>query len=298
MKPTKQLISVVITITLFGVLSAFLFIQGCNNSTALADKETNHEHLEGNQATFNYEELEKDVENSLTAVDKQTIQVIKNKLEDKTDKNLVGTYQEIADFYKEKNQEILAARYFALAAKTKKDDASLWSKAGKSFYNATELVTDSNSRAFFTTQSIEALQKTLELNPNDLDAKADLAANYIEGQNAVMLGVGLLKEIEQVDSTHKRALLYLGVLSMRSQQFDKAISRFKKLTQIPNNDNDPDFPYYHRYLGQAYQSSGNNAEALNSYLAYRQLLIKENANQALIKEADDLVNLVKPQNLK
>jgi tetratricopeptide (TPR) repeat protein len=102
-----------------------------------------------------------------------------------------------------------------------------------------------------------------------------------------MMGVGLLKEVLQQDPDNRKALNYIGLFSMQSAQYDKAIERFEHLVKL-GPDNDPDYPFYYRSLGQAYAAAGKKNEALGAYKKYKSLVKDENLKQ----EADKLINTV------
>lgn len=75
-----------------------------------------------------------------------------------------------------------------------------------------------------------------ENQPNDLHSKGQLALIYIYHDRAVMPGVLQLKEILSRDSTNELALYQLGLLSVQSGQYEKALARFEKLVSLhPSN---------------------------------------------------------------
>jgi cytochrome c-type biogenesis protein CcmH/NrfG len=77
-----------------------------------------------------------------------------------------------------------------------------------------------------------------------------------ESQTELMRPALLLKEVITVDSNNLDALYYLGKLSIETNQFEKAIERFKKLVSLqPQN---PDF-YFE--LSQIYALMGNKEES-------------------------------------
>jgi cytochrome c-type biogenesis protein CcmH/NrfG len=105
-----------------------------------------------------------------------------------------------------------------------------------------------------------------------------------------MQGVGMLKKVEQVEPNNRRMLLYLGILSMQSGQTDKAVDRFEKLTKLPA-DGDKSYPYYFRYLGQAYMATNQPEKALSAFQEYKKY-ISALGDKALIQEADQLISSV------
>ncbi|MEY3397981.1 MAG: hypothetical protein RL220_575 [Bacteroidota bacterium] len=73
-----------------------------------------------------------------------------------------------------------------------------------------------------------------------------------DGMQAAMM----LREIVQTDSLNADAHFWLGVLSVRSGQIDKAISRYEKVISI-----DPNYLNAYIDLGGIYMEQGNFAKA-------------------------------------
>ncbi|MES2617121.1 MAG: hypothetical protein V4613_04535, partial [Bacteroidota bacterium] len=84
------------------------------------------------------------------------------------------------------------------------------------------------------------LEKSLEINPNNSAAKINLAictknvydveppANTMD----LMKPAKLLLEVNRAEPDNVDALYYLGKLAIETQQFEKAIERFKKLVSL------------------------------------------------------------------
>jgi tetratricopeptide (TPR) repeat protein len=157
---------------------------------------------------------------------------------------------------------------------------SSWTRAGQFFQEAQKKTKDSLAKAFAVSKALKAFQKALDKNPDNLDAKAGLALTYIEGKQQVMKGVGLLKEVVKVNPRHKKALFYLGMLSIRSGQYKKARERFQKLVEIQ-----PKNPFNHLYLGNVEEQLNNKDAALKEYQKYKKLVnqpsLKANATEKI-----------------
>ena len=70
--------------------------------------------------------------------------------------------------------------------------------------------------------------KVLAINPDNLDAKTDLGICYAEGTTTPMQGIMLLREVVE-KNPGANAQFNLGILSVRSGQYDKALERFSKV---------------------------------------------------------------------
>lgn len=183
----------------------------------------------------------------------------------------------------------LVAGYFYEKLALRTNTEEYWQKAGNSFFEIQDRVNDSSIQATLTSHSILAFNKVIELNPNNLDAKADLAVCLLESQTAPpMQAIGLLREVIQLDSLNVKGLFYLGFFSMQSTQYAKAAERFKKLTQIePNN------ALYYQYLGQALALSGEKEQALVAFEKHLSLLTNESARKEVQIIIENLKNEIK-----
>jgi cytochrome c-type biogenesis protein CcmH/NrfG len=129
-------------------------------------------------------------------------------------------------------------------------------------------------------QAKQSYNKVLELNPNNLQAKTALAVCIIQGDNDVMKGVGLLKEVVAKDSNNVQAIFTLGMLSIQSNQLDKAQERFEKLIKI-----EPFNAEYYFYLAEVYAKSGDTKKAVKTYETCK-TLVKDKEAQ---KEIDAII---------
>ena len=67
-----------------------------------------------------------------------------------------------------------------------------------------------------------AVRKVLNKNPDNLDAKTNLGMAYMATENPVK-GVTLFREVLAADPRNEKALYNLGMLSIQSGQYDKAV---------------------------------------------------------------------------
>ena len=116
--------------------------------------------------------------------------------------------------------------------------------------------------------AIKGFEKALVLNPNNLSAKTELGTAIVESSNLLgnqpMKGITLLREVIAKDSNNIEANLQLGLFSVTSQQFDKAIDRFKKILRIDSTHID-----MYVYLGDTYMTMGEKEKAIESYENYK-----------------------------
>ena len=100
------------------------------------------------------------------------------------------------------------------------------------YFDAFKIATDETERKAMVDAAILNYKKVIEYNPENLNAKTDLGVLYAEGTSDPMAGIMLLREVVAKDPKHENAQMNLGLLSLKSNQNDKAIERFENVLQI------------------------------------------------------------------
>ncbi len=166
--------------------------------------------------------------------------------------------------------------------------ASDWYAAADRFMMATRFVKDEAQKKQLYESATVAFEKTLQLEPENLDAKAGLGVCYVESASltgqAPMKGIGLLREVVAKDSTHINAQLNLGYFAIQSGQFDKAIARFELVKRVK-----PDFIEVNLYIADTYEKMGNKKEAIKNLEVYKSKL----NDPVLVVEVDNYINELK-----
>ena len=122
--------------------------------------------------------------------------------------------------------------------------------------------------------------------PKDVEA---FSANYrlhdlwekLSGSkwSATLLGLSVVKE----NPEHENAQFNLGVLSIKSGQFEKAIERFEKVLTINPKRNEAQI-----LLGESYMKTGNKEKALENLEKAK----KQATDPQLIQEVSSLISQV------
>jgi tetratricopeptide (TPR) repeat protein len=173
--------------------------------------------------------------------------------------------KQLAAAWDDVNQPASAAFYYQLLARNenKLDD---WLNAGNRFNEAYKLTQDTTAQPVFTLNAVEAFQNALKLKPASLEAKTGLGTAYVNGGATPMQGIALLLEVVKQDPTNRSANLNLGMFSIKSGQYEKAIERLKTVI-----DQKPDFePYF--YLAESYKQLGRKKEAIAAYQKCKELM--------------------------
>ncbi len=107
------------------------------------------------------------------------------------------------------------------------------------------------------------IESLLEAKPDDLSLKNKLAMTLVTTE-APMSGIMVLREIVATDPTNREALINLGLLSIQSGQFDRAVGRFENLVALDSSDFESKL-----YLGISYLETGreDNAKQLFTEVA-------------------------------
>ena len=124
-----------------------------------------------------------------------------------------------------------AAYYAEEVAKIEPSEKNLM-KAGNLYYEAFTYSLQAEKTTVLGEKAREIFTKVLAKNPENLLAKTNMAMTYVSTQTP-MQGILMLREVIAKEPDYEPALFSLGVLSIRSNQFGKAVERFKQI--LKNN---------------------------------------------------------------
>jgi tetratricopeptide (TPR) repeat protein len=262
-----------LTLFLIVVLVAgFLFYKGYKTSTGTVS--------ESGAATTQTFDMDEYVEQRK----KELPQPVQQKLEglEKDEKSKTGL-ENLIVLWDSLNNQLISAHYMVEYAEMEPTEKN-WFAAGSKFYTFASLSNDSLMINEAAGKAKKAFEKVLTINPANLEAQTALAAIYIQVDQDVMKGVGLLKDVVTKDSNNVQAIFTLGMLSIQSGQFDKAQERFEKLITLQ-----PFNPEYYFYLGEVYAKAGEKQKAIKTYETCKTLL----KDDAAKKEIESLINKLK-----
>lgn len=166
----------------------------------------------------------------------------------------------LASLFKSYNMLDSAAKYQGIVAE--KDPAVYsFKKAGDTYYEAFTFAVDQRKAQDLAEKAREFYNKGIELGSGEeaLDMKANVAMTYIATSNP-MQGISMLTEILKEDPEHEVAIFNLGILSIQSNQYDKAVERFEKLVSLYPDNLQGQF-----YLGLSYKETGKNQKARKQF---------------------------------
>ncbi len=105
----------------------------------------------------------------------------------------------------------------------------------------------------------QELLKALELDPQNIDVRLDLAELYLH-LGRIDEASSFIKQVQQVDPPHRHAMLLEGIVLFRQEKYTQAQT---VLTQTLKLNPDPARTHY--YLGLVYEAQGDKDQALAHY---------------------------------
>jgi predicted Zn-dependent protease len=202
---------------------------------------------------------------SLDAASATQITALENKLKTAEEVDKLSIQKQLAAQWDKANQPAPAAFYYMEIAH-KSNDMADWLSAGKRFNTAYKLTQDTSAQSTFAANAAEAFDHATKLQPANLEAKTGLGVAYVNGGGTPMQGIALLLDVVKQDPNNHEANLNLGMFSMKSGQFEKAVQRFKTLIAQKEEVE----PYF--YLAESYKQLGQKKEAIAAYEKCKELM--------------------------
>ena len=178
-----------------------------------------------------------------------------------------------------------AAHYAGRYAQTY-PEADHWRKAGNAYFEAFNFAVDEAKTQELASQATRFYNKILEAGVNDLGVKNNLAMIMVNTTNP-MRGIMMLREILAEDPENEKALYNMGIMSIWSRQFKKALERFEKLVSIYPNHPEGNF-----YLGLSYFETGHLEKAKAQFEKVKQM----DSNEAVLQAVDEYLGRIEVKN--
>lgn len=169
---------------------------------------------------------------ALTAEQQQVIDRLKGNYLKSTDNvTKIKASEQLSNQFSQYTRYDSAAYYAEQVATLAPSEVNLM-KAGNLYYEAFTYSLQSDKTTKMGEKAREVFQKVLNQNPENLLAKTNMAMTYVSTQTP-MQGITMLREVIAKEPDYEPALFSLGILSIRSNQFAKAVERFKQI--LKNN---------------------------------------------------------------
>ena len=149
-------------------------------------------------------------------------------------------------------------------------------KTGEAYFKAFSFALDNTKRNEMAGKARTYLQKALDANPHNLDVKTKMALTYI-GTSTPMQGITMLREVLDEDPKFQPALFNMGMLSVQSGQYSRAIDWLTQLLEVDAEDIQGNL-----LLGVAYSGNGETEKARKQFEKVKKL----DSDPAVQQQAD------------
>lgn len=273
---TKQIVVVVVVVVMIGALLAQpikgLVDKQEENTTAAADDASSMYTLKS------VSELAKQGINATLA---QDISAIEQQAETAQGEKKVTLLQSLANKWEDLAKPIPQGFIYKEMAETT-PTLDYWVKSGDAFRKGYTNQQDTALASALNKLAIESYEKAIELDANSLAAKTGLGASLVTGSSNPMAGIALLREVVQADPKNLDANRTLGLFSMQSGQFDRAIERFQTVIEIQADAES----YF--YLATAYEKIGQKSQAIAAYQKSKELAADPTLSQYIDRQIEAL----------
>lgn len=181
------------------------------------------------------EEVIEHAQSGLDASQKVAITVAKRAYEESDGSQKDQLLDSLVSLYISFNRYDSAASYVQnIAIKGTKND-KLLEKAANLYFEAFTFALSEKKAKQMGTAAREIYESLLEKDPSRLDLKVKIGTTHVSS-GAPMVGVRMIREVLEEDPTNAFAMMQLGMLSMRSGQYDKAIGHFSRLLELKEDE--------------------------------------------------------------
>ncbi|MEE1946276.1 tetratricopeptide repeat protein [Pedobacter sp. KR3-3] len=230
------------------------------------------------------EEISSTAKNLISSASSKEITVLENTYKGASGAEKLAEAQKLAQKWEDLEQPAPSALYLEVVANGESSLAN-WLNAGNRFLKAFDNTQDSLLQPNMLQKANNAFTKALALDSTSLDAKTGLGITIVNGLGAPMQGIVMLREVVEKDPKNLKANMNLGMFAIKSGQFDKAIVRFNNIiSQIKAT------PDAYFYLATAYESLGQNKEAIDAYLNSKKLAANPTLSSFIDKKVAELKN--------
>ncbi len=147
--------------------------------------------------------------------------------------------------------------------------------AGDLYFRIFGISSDSDRTMRVASKAANCFERVLE-ERDDPDIRANLAMTKVVSSNP-MQGIMMLRGILEEYPDNVTAIFNLGMLSMQSGQYDKAVERFEKLMTLDGSNTQAGY-----YLAISYFELGDNTNAKKWF----EKIMTESSDPAIVSSAD------------
>jgi len=205
------------------------------------------------------------------------IRLLKAKLAAEPEKRNSAIFADsLAGLYKKANLFDSAA-LFVEQANSFFESPESTQKAAEAYFQAFTFAMEQSKRKELALKARSFFERILQKDPARLEIKTQMALTYFGTGEPPMQGVSLLREVLAQDPKFKPALFNMGMLSVQSGQYNKAIDWLNQLLEV-----DADDVQGRLLLGVAYLNQGNKLKAREQFEQVK----KMDSDPAVQQQAD------------
>ncbi len=190
-------------------------------------------------------------------------------------------YDSLAAYWDRQMRPGIAAEYvYFMASST--GSGNDWLRAGKRFLGLASFFSP-EEKTMLAGRAVECLEKAYQSDSLNQDIQTNLGIAYTQSGTQPMKGIALLLKVTQANPANFEAQFNMGLFSMQSGQYDKAIGRFKTAMELRS-----DLPEIRLYLSEALTGAGQMEEARKTLQELKNLT----RDTMLIQEVDRRLNQI------
>lgn len=211
------------------------------------------------------------------------IVALENKYKGADGEEKISVAEDLAQKWNDVEQITPSALYLEVVANAK-PNLKNWLVTGNRFMKAFDGTQDSLAQPILLQKANTAFTKALAIDTSNVEAKTGLGVTIVNGLGSPMQGIAMLLAVVAKDPKNVKANMNLGLFSIKSGQFAKAIPRFNTvIEQAPT-------PEAYFYLGTALENLGKNKEAIDVYLKSKKLAANLTLSAFIDKRIAELKN--------
>lgn len=273
---TKQIVVIVVVVVMIGALLA-------QPIKGLVDKQEQNTTAttESAASIYNLKSVSELAKQGINPSLAQEISTIEQQVEGASGEEKITLLQTLANKWEDLAKPIPQGFIYKEMAETT-PTLDYWVKSGDAFRKGYTNQQDTALASALNKLAIESYEKAIELDANSLAAKTGLGASLVTGSNNPMAGIALLREVVQADPKNLDANKTLGLFSMQSGQYDRAIDRFQTVIEIKADAES----YF--YLATAYEKIGQKSQAIAAYNKSKELAADPTLSQYIDRQIEEL----------
>ena len=177
----------------------------------------------------------------LPAQFKERETVLRSEIESIDGESKLDRQRELVDLYVAANRFDLAGEEAEKVAEIENTE-EIWVFAANLYYDWMEII-DPVEKGYFAVKSIAAYRRVLVINPENLDARTDMAIAYMYDTENPMLAIQETMIVLDYDSLHVNANFNRAIMLLKINRVDQALKQLEKVKRIVG---DPKNPVYQR----------------------------------------------------